>query len=125
MPDGIKAKLYDPGVDIDPVPIFQLHFQQVSAQIGYQVLPPENLVNLFANSLLEYRLYKKVFLLLNLNIQNYPHSSGAYDAMGDYYRSQTKYTEAIRFYQKALQVKGSASVRTKLAEIYTLQKASS
>jgi predicted alpha/beta superfamily hydrolase len=125
MPDGIMAKLYDPGVDIDPVPIFQLHFQQVSAQIGYQVLPPENLVNLFANSLLEYRLYKKVFLLLNLNIQNYPHSSGAYDAMGDYYRSQTKYTEAIRFYQKALQVKGSASVRTKLAEIYTLQKASS
>jgi predicted alpha/beta superfamily hydrolase len=114
---GIEARFFDPHVAINPAPIFIAHFQEVSKQIGYQFLPPENLINIFANSFLDYNLPKKAFSLYSLNLLNYPQSFDTIVSMGDYCNSQNDKMEATAFYQKALNIKEDKETRGKLNKL--------
>lgn len=114
---GTEARFFDPNVADDPAPIFVAHFQKVSKRIGYWFLPPENLVNIFANSFLDYNLPKKAYSLYSLNLTNYPQSFDANDSMGDYYNSQNDSVKAIGYYEKALKIKMDTETMQKLNKL--------
>lgn len=120
-PIEVDARYYDPKDNRDPAALFRSHFKKVSQQIGYTMLPPENLVNLFANSFDDVQLDKKVLSLRLLNVQNYPKSFDANDAIGDVYAAQSNVKEARRFYEQALLIRENAATRAKLLKLREVQ----
>jgi hypothetical protein len=51
------------GWQLRPAPLFTAHFEEVPSQLGYPLLPPEDLVRLFANAVQEYHFYQKALQL--------------------------------------------------------------
>ncbi|ALW86051.1 hypothetical protein AUC43_13700 [Hymenobacter sedentarius] len=98
------------------------HYQQVSAQVGYSVLPPESFVNGLANYLLTQEgQAPRALALFQLNLQNYPTSSNVHSGLGDYYQAQKQPNFAIASYTKALQLQETPAIRKKLAELQVKQ----
>ena len=77
LPPGEDVAMLNPRNPLDPAEIFSRHFAQVSARMGYPVLPPEDLVNLFANTFLDYHMPERALRLSCLNLLNYPDSPGS------------------------------------------------
>ncbi|GAC1593847.1 MAG: hypothetical protein NVS3B25_16060 [Hymenobacter sp.] len=94
------------------------HYQQVSVQVGYSVLPPESLVDRLAYGLLaQPGQAPRALALFQLNLQNYPTSSNVYAGLGDYYQIQKQPDLAIASYTKALQLQETPAIRKKLAQL--------
>lgn len=90
------------------------HFKNISDQFGYSFLPPEALINRYGDIVMYERWYEKARALYQLNIDNYPQSFRAYDAMGDLHRAQGDNNNAISFYRKSLEMEENVRVRRKL-----------
>src|SRR4029077_1165695 len=50
------------------------HFKNISTEMGYVVLPPENLVNQLGYTFLQNKMLDKAYAFFMKNIQNYPQS---------------------------------------------------
>ncbi len=90
------------------------HYQNISSHFGYPFLPPESLIDRFADISLSMGQYDKAFAMLNMNLTNYPNSAQAYDAMGDYCRAIKERVKAIEFYEKALGIERIDRIERKL-----------
>jgi tetratricopeptide (TPR) repeat protein len=102
----------------DGAAMLAAHYQQVSARVGYSVLPPEPFVNGLANYLLvQEGQAPRALALFQLNLQNYPTSSNVHVGMGDYYQTQKQPALAIASYTKALQLQDNPAIRKKLAQL--------
>jgi tetratricopeptide (TPR) repeat protein len=94
------------------------HYQQVSARVGYSVLPPESFVNALGNYLLAQEgQAPRALALFQLNLQNYPTSSNVHAGMGDYYQAQKQPALAMASYTKALQLQDNPAIRKKLVQL--------
>lgn len=93
------------------------HFENISNHFGYFFLPPEVLIDRYGDIMMSERWYDKAFALYDINIINYPKSSVAYDAMGDFYRIQGENKKAVPFYEKSLEIAEIENVRRKLTDI--------
>jgi uncharacterized protein len=99
LPPDEDVAMHDPWRPSDPAPIFRQHFIQISKYMGYTVTPPEDLLNLYAQSFLDYNLPQRAFQLYSLNLLNYPKSPGAWKRLGDYFLSTGDTVQANSYYQ--------------------------
>lgn len=81
---------------------FTTHYKIVSAEMGYTVSPPEQVINDLAYQQLQQKNFDKAFHYFQMNIANYPESLNVYDSMGDYYDTRGDKQKAIEYYTKAL-----------------------
>lgn len=117
FPKGFQSDVMDKNAKIDISAVFRDHYANISKRMGYQILPPENMVNQAAYYLMVAGLNDRAYALLDLNIKNYPDSFNVYDSMGDYYDYQKNKAKAIEFYKKSLKVKQTPDTQKKLDKL--------
>jgi predicted alpha/beta superfamily hydrolase len=103
--------LNDPSVDLNFV---RNHYKNVSALLGYSVLPSESTVNILGYINLENKDYPRAYSFFRMNIENYPESFNVYDSMGDYYIAMGDKRKAKEALTKALSLKEQPDSRKKL-----------
>ena len=97
--------------------ILTTHFKKVSNTMGYEVLPPGELVNALAHQLISTNQLERAYKFFELNIKNYPESFKPYDAMGDFYQLKGDRTKAEEFYNKALSISENPDIRIKIEKL--------
>lgn len=83
------------------------HFEQLSAGLSYEFLPPEELVNRIGYSKLRSRNEEEKKLALaffKLNIENYSASFNAYDSLGEAALALGLKEKALQSFEKSLQL---------------------
>lgn len=93
------------------------HYMEISDHLGYHVIPPEKYINALGNGFLYNDMPDKSHVLLNLNIKNYPKSTSAFEAMGDYYLAQSDTLNTIKYFKSALEISDSPILKSKLEEL--------
>jgi predicted alpha/beta superfamily hydrolase len=112
------GKLFDPAFSTDSsVLLVKSHYQNLSGIMGYEVIPPEQIINQLAYGLLESGMPEKAYAFFKMNIDNYPSSFNVYDSMGDYYEMKADKSKAVEYYTKALTIKEWPDTRKKLTKI--------
>lgn len=99
--------LYDPSSSLtlaEAVKLVTLHYENVSTKMGYEVLPPESLMNGLGYYFMRNDMMEKAVAFFDLNIQNYPNSSNVYDSRGDCFLAQGDTVKALDYFRKALEV---------------------
>ncbi|HEU4887365.1 MAG TPA: alpha/beta hydrolase-fold protein, partial [Thermoanaerobaculia bacterium] len=59
------------------------HFAKLSGRLGYEILPPENLVNLIGYRLLAADRAADAIAVFQTNVKNWPKSANVYDSLGE------------------------------------------
>ena len=85
--------------------------------MGYEVKPPEFVINQFGYIFLQQKDYERSAMFFQLNIDYYPQSFNAYDSMGDYYVAKGDRQKAIEAFNKSLSLKETQDTRQKLNEL--------
>jgi uncharacterized protein len=98
------------------------HYNNISQEMGYKVLPPENYINQLGYGFLQNAMFEKAFVFFKMNVDNYPKSGNVYDSMGDYYAATGDKEKAKDCYRKALGINENADTRTKLKELENEKK---
>ncbi len=96
---------------------YKTHYEKVSKEMGYKVVPPEVFINYLGADALQNGQYEKADALLNMNFENFPNSDKAYDAYGDFLVIQKDTGNAITYYKKAMSIKSNAATEQKLNSI--------
>ncbi|HYE69386.1 MAG TPA: tetratricopeptide repeat protein, partial [Anaerovoracaceae bacterium] len=96
---------------------YRTHYAKVSKEMGYKVSPPEAFINYLGMDALEKGQYHKAGALLQFNVENYPGSSKAHDAYGDFLIAKRDSGAAISYYKKALAIKTDVQTEQKLYSI--------
>ncbi len=96
------------------------HFQQVSGEMGYEVLPDEWFINGLGYQFMGEEKFEQAESAFKYNVKNYPKSGNVYDSMGDYYNAVGDSKNAIQSYQSALDIEEAPHSRKKME---ALQKA--
>lgn len=110
----LPKELDDPSINAEYI---QKHYQQVSAMLGYPVLPSQSTINFLGYNNLSGKDYDKAYRFFRMNIDNYPSSSNAYDSMGDFYVETNDRKKAIASFEKALSLKEVSETRKKLEQL--------
>lgn len=90
------------------------HHKMVSEHVGYQVHPPESLVNILGYQALERRQFDNAGRFFKWNVEHYPESANVYDSYGDYFVAVGDKANAIIQFQKSLAVMETEASRQKL-----------
>lgn len=93
------------------------HFRAATRQLGYQVKPPESLVNELGSFMVSQKKFTKAESLFKLNVATYPASFNAYDSYGDYFMAKKDTLSAITNFQKSLSLKETPATRKKLTAL--------
>jgi uncharacterized protein len=93
------------------------HYQLVSKEMGYTMLPPESFINNLGYAFMQNKMNEKAFAFFDMNITNYPKSGNVYDSMGDFYVSTGEKEKAIDFFRRALAIQDNANTRQKLQKL--------
>jgi len=94
--------------------MFDAHYKSISAQFGFTVKPPEDMVNQLGYNFIQQKQFGKAGRLFALNVANYPESFNVYDSQGDYYAAIGDKAKASECYKKSLSIKEVAGTRKKL-----------
>lgn len=121
LPAEIDAGLFDANAKIDVAAVIENHYSDVSKHMGYQVLPPQTILDAMGHDFIEVNLPDRALAVFTLNAKYYPHSAAAYAAIGDYYSSEKNKTKAGEFYNKSLQIKEDPATRDKLTKLSDLK----
>lgn len=97
------------------------HYSKVSQNMGYKNAAPEAFINYLGYEALNKKHYDKARALFELNIEWYPDRNNVYDSYGDYFLSIKDTVNAIKNYQKSLQINSNVESQRKL-ELLTSTK---
>lgn len=97
--------------------VLAAHYKMVSEKMGYTVLPTENSVNELAYGCMGNHKMAEAYRLFKRNIYYYPHSSNAYDSLGDYYLAVGDKQKAIEAFTKSLSIQETDDTRKKLNDL--------
>ena len=89
------------------------HYGSLTERFGYEVHPPESLVNSLGYNFIQ-RKPEYARALFELNIRNYPQSANVFDSMGDYFLAQSDTLNAIEQFRKAYELGESPFTKEKL-----------
>ena len=103
--------------EFDGIPSLQAHFKKVSLTLGYQVLPPGDLLNGLGRRFLARGAFAKAFYYFDFNLKNYPNSPHAMDSMGDYYLAIGNKIRAIELFKQAISLGAHPIVQKKLDQL--------
>ncbi|WP_439556115.1 alpha/beta hydrolase [Dyadobacter sp.] len=90
------------------------HYNNVSKQMGYPVLPPEEMVNSLGYQAMEAKKDVMAEAFFQLNTVNYPGSWNAFDSYGDFFASRKDKAAAIAQYEKSLAIEDHKETWEKL-----------
>jgi predicted alpha/beta superfamily hydrolase len=93
------------------------HYRILTNERGYEVKPPEPMMNHLGYSFLQQKDFERAFFFFETNVQYYPNSFNVYDGLGDYYLAIDKKTKAIDWFKKALKLKNTLEIRDKLQKL--------
>ncbi len=93
------------------------HYRLVSNERGYQVKPPEPLMNQLGYSFLNQKDFERAFFFFETNTKYYPDSFNVYDGMGDYFLAIGKKPQAIDYFKQALKLKNTSEIRDKIQKL--------
>ena len=97
---------------------FYSHFEDLSKRFKREVKPDWRFINEVGFFILTaHNLPKKARAYLEMNLKYYPKESKSYVAMGDFYTMQNKKSEAIKYFEKAIEIDGNKDAQTKLNEL--------
>ncbi len=88
-----------------------------SQQMGYEVKPPEELLNGFGYQALNRKQYALADSFFQRNIALFPESFNVYDSYGDYFVNRNDMANAIRNFEISLSKKETAPTRQKLTAL--------
>ncbi|WP_289062383.1 alpha/beta hydrolase-fold protein [uncultured Zobellia sp.] len=97
--------------------LINAHYANISDQFGYEVFPPERLINSMGGLFMSNKMPKKAYTLFKLNIKNYPKSTNVYESMGDYYLSQSDTLNAIKEFKNVLKIGENKTIKKKLERL--------
>lgn len=97
--------------------LLDVHYKNISKQLGYNVKPAEDLVNGLAYHSLNTKQFTKAQYLFKMNVANYPGSANAFDSLGDSYNVRGDKANAIKCYKRALEITEIPETRIKLNHI--------
>ena len=86
------------------------HFKSISKNLSYDFLPPEELVNRIGYSKMRSRENEEKELAVSffeLNVENYPESSNAYDSLGEVEFKLGLNENALKSFEKSLKLNPS------------------
>lgn len=98
------------------------HFERVSENIGYAVLPSEEMINDLGYYYFNKKEYNDSFLFFAFNLKNYPESASVYGSMGEWYAAQSQTDKAIEYFNKAVEIDGSPALKAKLEKLENKDK---
>lgn len=116
-PTSFQTTAMDSHSKVDVAAMIGTHYEVISKHMGYQILPPEDMVNQLGYYFLQSNRPDRSYAMFDLNIKNYPDSQNGYDCMGDYYVNQKNKTKAIEYYTKALRIKDNPDTKKKLDKL--------
>ena len=99
------------------VSMLQEHYKKVSKEMGYAILPPEDLINGLGYNFMQSGMMDKSYAFFKLNIDDYPQSFNVYDSMGDFYAGKKDKQKAMEYYSKALSIKPWPETKKKLDDL--------
>lgn len=108
-------QFFDAGYTKDS--LIDIHYKELSRQMGYKVSAPEIFINNLAYNLQNAKQFKRAYYFFRMNIENYPGSFNVYDSMGDYYAATGDNQKASEYYLKALALRDFAETREKLEKL--------
>jgi tetratricopeptide (TPR) repeat protein len=114
---ALTHDLGTPAPKVDQAALIDAYYQQVSAQAGYLVLPPEAVVNQLAYYMLSLQAAPRALALFQLNVRNYPTSFSMHYSLGDCYQAQGQPAMAMAAYSKALKLNEFPETRQKLTKL--------
>ena len=118
--DYYKFDLYARYLDNENIrldTLLEVHYKNVSKQLGYSVKPPEDFINGLAYYSLNMKQFTKAKYLFEMNTTNYPESSNTFDSLGDFYSETGDKANAIKCYKRALDIKPLPETRKKLKQL--------
>jgi predicted alpha/beta superfamily hydrolase len=78
------------------------HYRKLSSRVNYEVLPPEQLINLMGYQHMGARQNEDALAAFKWNVEHYPRSANVYDSLAEYYeRAENKLDLALPLYAKA------------------------
>jgi len=101
---------------------FEKHYVNISRQFGYEINPPEQLINMLAYECLNNKHFSKAENLFKLNVANYQESFNVFDSYGDYWLTRKDTVNAIKYFEKALTKEENTFSRQKLEELQGLDQ---
>ena len=114
----LPPKLYDNTTNgTAAVAAIREYYTDLSKQMGYTVLPPEEDINNLGYEFLQRNAPEKARAFFQLNIDNYPNSGNTYDGMGDYYAAIGNKQKAIEAYTKAFSLSHDPETKRKLDKL--------
>lgn len=82
----------------------QSHFNKLTDEFGYKVVPPEELVNNLGYRQLRSGNTEEAIIFFKENIRNYPNSWNAYDSLGETCLKKGDKKSAIENYKKSVNI---------------------
>ncbi len=110
-----QADFMEPGMSI--LKKLEQHYQTVSKEFGYKVLPPESQVNGLGYNSLSLGHFDKAAALFEMNIANYPASGNVYDSYADLLVAKKDTPNAIANFEKAYAITKSPDTKLKLDQL--------
>jgi hypothetical protein len=89
--------------------------------MGYEVHPPEDLMNWLGYSLVARKEFAKAYSCFEMNIKYYPNSLNVFDSMGDYYVAIGDKQKAIECFTKAYSVNKWKATKEKLERLRSVE----
>lgn len=97
---------------------YYLHFSELSKRFKHEIKPDWQFVNDVGFFMLSgHNLPKKAHAYLEMNVKYYPHKSESYVALGNFYLMQDNKEDAIKYFEKAIEIDGNAEARTKVNKL--------
>ncbi|MCE6988055.1 alpha/beta hydrolase [Dyadobacter sp. CY323] len=90
------------------------HYANVSKQMGYQILPPEEMVNSMGYEAMQQKHLITAGSFFKMNTINYPKSWNVFDSYGDYFLAKNDKANAIAQFEKSLSLEENPETRKKL-----------
>lgn len=106
---------FNPSMNIDSA--VTAHFKNISKQLGYTVLPSQDLINNLGYTCLTLKKYDKAESFFKMNIINNPNDANPYDSLGDLYVAVGDNKKAIENFRKALTLGNDPDTRRKLESL--------
>ena len=82
----------------------EIHFQEVSKLVGYEIPIPEDVINNFGYDALGSGNIQEAITLFKRNIKQNPNSANAYDSITDAYEKAGMWNEAVESSEKAIEL---------------------
>ena len=93
------------------------YYKKISVSMGYEVKPPEGIVNSLGYGMIEQKRFDQARRLFVLNTESYPTSANTFDSLGDLYVATNDKAKAMEAYEKALALFENSVTREKLEKL--------